>query len=106
MINYIINKISGGRFSTLEDFKKAYFQEVKDKAKVGLTTFEVNGTSVSSYDELLSLFKDAVTKDAQTLKADNNGNKSVSMNNTLKLKEEVYKKLLQQTDSFKTSIFK
>ena len=103
---YIINKISGGRFSTLEEFKKAYFQEVKDKAKVGLTTFEVTGTSVSSYDELLALFKDAVTKDAQTLKADNNGNKSVSMNNTLKLKEAVYKKLLQQTDSFKTSIFK
>jgi len=85
---YIINKISGGRFSTLEEFKKAYFQEVKDKAKVGLTTFEVNGTSVSSYDELLALFKDAVTKDAQTLKVDNNGNKSVSMNNTLKLKED------------------
>ena len=103
---YIISKISGGRFSTLEEFKKAYFQEVKDKAKVGLTTFEVNGTSVSSYDELLALFKDAVTKDAQTLKADDNGNKSVSMNNTLKLKEEVYKKLLQRTDSFKTSIFK
>ena len=103
---YIISKISGGRFSTLEEFKKAYFQEVKDKAKVGLTTFEVNGTSVSSYDELLALFKDAVTKDAQTLKADNNGNKSVSMNNTLKLKEAVYKKLLQRTDSFKTSIFK
>ena len=71
-----------------------------------MTAFEVNGTSVSSYDELLALFKDAVTKDAQTLKADNNGNKSVSMNNTLKLKEAVYKKLLQQTDSFKTSIFK
>ena len=81
-------------------------QEVKDKAKVGLTTFEVNGTTVSSYDELLALFKDAVEKDAQTLKSDNNGNKSVSMNNTLKLKEEVYKKLLQRTDSFKTSIFK
>jgi len=52
------------------------------------------------------LFKDAVEKDAQTLKSDNNGNKSVSMNHTLKLKEEVYKKLLQRTDSFKTSIFK
>ena len=103
---YVISKISGGRFSTLEEFKKAYFQEVKDKARTGLTTFEVNGTSVSSYDELLTLFKDAVTKDLQTLKSDNNGNKSVSMNNTLKLKEAVYKKLLQQTDSFKTSIFK
>ncbi|CAG5678691.1 zinc metalloprotease ZmpB [Streptococcus pneumoniae] len=42
----------------------------------------------------------------ETLKQEANGNKTVSMNNTVKLKEAVYKKLLQQTDSFKTSIFK
>ncbi|HIH3894419.1 TPA: ZmpA/ZmpB/ZmpC family metallo-endopeptidase, partial [Streptococcus pneumoniae] len=63
-------------------------------------------SSVSSYDDLLTLFKEAVKKDAETLKQEANGNKTVSMNNTVKLKEAVYKKLLQQTDSFKTSIFK
>ncbi|WP_146634033.1 ZmpA/ZmpB/ZmpC family metallo-endopeptidase, partial [Streptococcus pneumoniae] len=81
-------------------------KEVKDKATKGLTTFEVNGSSVSSYDDLLTLFKEAVKKDAETLKQEANGHKTVSMTNTVKLKEAVYKKLLQQTDSFKTSIFR
>ena len=103
---YVIKQISGGRFSTIEDFKKAYFREVKTQAIHGLTTIEVDGHTVSSYQDLLNLFKDAVIKDAATLKADKDGNKSVTMNNTRKLKEVVYKKLLQQTDSFKTSIFK
>ncbi|MTW38172.1 ZmpA/ZmpB/ZmpC family metallo-endopeptidase, partial [Streptococcus pneumoniae] len=61
---------------------------------------------VSSYDDLLTLFKEAVKKDAETLKQEANGHKTVSMTNTVKLKEAVYKKLLQQTDSFKTSIFR
>ena len=104
--DFIISKISDGKFSTLEAFKKAYYKEVKNKATNGLTTFEINGTTVSSYNDLLELFKEAAAKDAATIKTDNNGNKSVSMNNTTKLKEAVYKKLLQQTDSFKTSIFK
>ncbi|HGL8572235.1 TPA: ZmpA/ZmpB/ZmpC family metallo-endopeptidase [Streptococcus pneumoniae] len=103
---YIIKKISNNTFNTIEEFKKAYFKEVKDKATKGLTTFEVNGSSVSSYDDLLTLFKEAVKKDAETLKQEANGHKTVSMTNTVKLKEAVYKKLLQQTDSFKTSIFR
>ena len=104
--DFIINKISEGKFNNLEDWKKAYYKEVKDKATNGLTTFEVNGTNISSYNDLLRLFKEAAAKDAATLKTEKNGNKSVSTNNVTKLKEAVYKKLLQQTDSFKTSIFK
>lgn len=104
--DFIISKISEGQFANLEEFKKAYYKEVKDKATNGLTTFEVNGTNISSYNDLLRLFKEAAAKDAATLKTEKNGNKSVSTNNVTKLKEAVYKKLLQQTDSFKTSIFK
>ena len=104
--DFIINKISDGKFNSLEDFKKAYFKEVKDKASHGLTTVAIDGTSVSSYDDLLALFKAAVAKDAASLKTDNNGNKSVSTSHTTKLKEAVYKKLLQETDSFTSSIFK
>ena len=103
--DFIINKISDGQFNTLEDFKKAYFKEVKAKASHGLTTVTIDGTSVSSYDDLLALFKAAVAKDAASLKTDNNGNKSVSTSHTTKLKEAVYKKLLQETDSFTSSIF-
>ena len=104
--DFIINKISDGQFNTLEDFKKAYFKEVKEKASHGLTTVAIDGTSVGSYDDLLALFKVAVAKDAASIKTDNNGNKSVSTSHTTKLKEAVYKKLLQETDSFTSSIFK
>ena len=104
--DFIISKISDGQFNSLEAFKKAYFKEVKEKASHGLTTVTVDGTSVSSYDDLLALFKAAVAKDAASLKTDNNGNKSVSTSHTTKLKEAVYKKLLQETDSFTSSIFK
>ena len=91
--DFIISKISDGQFNTLEDFKKAYFKEVKEKASHGLTTVTIDGTSVSSYDDLLAMFKAAVAKDAASLKTDNNGNKSVSTSHTTKLKEAVYKKL-------------
>ena len=30
--DFIISKISDGQFNLLEDFKKAYFKEVKDKS--------------------------------------------------------------------------
>ena len=104
--DFIINKISEGRFTNLEDWKKAYFKEVVDKAKLGMNAIEVDGTTYNSYEELQRAFAAAVEKDKATMKTDKNGNKSVSMNNTVTLKEKVYKKLLQQTNSFKTSIFK
>ena len=52
-------------------------------------------------DDLKNAFAAAVEKDKATLK-----NGSVKSDNTVALKEKIYKKLLQQTNSFKTSIFK
>ena len=104
--DFIINKISDGKFNNLEAWKKAYFKEVVDKAKAGFNPVTIDGTTYSSYDDLKNAFAAAVDKDKATLKTDKNGNKSVSTNNTVTLKEKIYKKLLQQTNSFKTSIFK
>ena len=104
--DFIINKISDGKFNNLEDWKKAYFKEVVDKAKAGFNPVTIDGTTYSSYDDLKQAFAAAVDKDRASLKTDKNGNKSVSTNNTVTLKEKIYKKLLQQTNSFKTSIFK
>ena len=104
--DFIINKISDGKFNNLEDWKKAYFKEVVDKAKAGFNPVTIDGTTYSSYDDLKQAFAAAVDKDRASLKTDKNGNKSVSTNNTVTLKEKLYKKLLQQTNSFKTSIFK
>ena len=99
--DFIIKKVSDGKFNTLEDWKKAYFKEVVDKAKAGFNPVTIDGTTYSSYDDLKNAFAAAVEKDKATLK-----NGSVKFDNTVTLKEKLYKKLLQQTNSFKTSIFK
>ena len=99
--DYIIQKISDGKFSTLEDWKKAYFNEVVTSAKNGIQSIEIDGTTYKSYEDLKRAFAEAVDKDKATL-----SNGSVKFDNTLALKEKLFKKLLQQTDSFKTSIFK
>ena len=99
--DFIIKKVSDGKFNTLEDWKKAYFKEVVDKAKAGFNPVTIDGTTYSSYDDLKNAFATAVDKDKATLK-----NGSVKFDNTVSLKEKLFKKLLQQTNSFKTSIFK
>ena len=99
--DFIINKISDGKFSTLEDWKKAYFKEVVTSAKNGIQSFEIDGKTYNSYEDLKQAFAEAVDKDKATL-----SNGSVKFDHTVSLKEKVFKKLLQQTDSFKTSIFK
>ncbi|CZD14404.1 ZmpA/ZmpB/ZmpC family metallo-endopeptidase [Streptococcus pneumoniae] len=99
--DFIIKKVSDNKFSTLEDWKKAYFKEVVDKAKAGFNPVTIDSTTYSSYDDLKNAFAAAVEKDKATLK-----NGSVKSDNTVALKEKIYKKLLQQTNSFKTSIFK
>ena len=99
--DFIIKKVSDGKFNTLEDWKKAYFKEVVDKAKAGFNPVTIDGTTYNSYDDLKNAFAAAVDKDKATLK-----NGSVKFDNTVSLKEKLFKKLLQQTNSFKTSIFK
>ena len=99
--DFIIKKVSDNKFSTLEEWKKEYFKEVVDKAKAGFNPVTIDGTTYSSYDDLKQAFSAAVDKDKATLK-----NGSVKFDNTVALKEKLYKKLLQQTNSFKTSIFK
>ena len=99
--DYIIQKISDGRFSTLEDWKKAYFNEVVTSAKNGIQAIDIDGKTYNSYEDLKRAFAESVDKDKATL-----SNGSVKFDNTVALKEKIFKKLLQQTDSFKTSIFK
>lgn len=87
--DFIIKKVSDNKFSTLEDWKKAYFKEVVDKAKAGFNPVTIDSTTYSSYDDLKNAFAAAVEKDKATLK-----NGSVKSDNTVALKEKIYKKLL------------
>ena len=99
--DFIINKISEGKFNNLEDWKKAYFEEVVNNAKKGIQSIEIDGKTYNSYEDLKRAFAEAVDKDKTTL-----SNGSVKFDNTVSLKEKLFKKLLQQTDSFKSSIFR
>ena len=69
--------------------------------KHGIQSIEIDGTTYNSYEDLKQAFAAAVEKDKASLK-----NGSVKFDNTVTLKEKLFKKLLQQTDSFKTSIFR
>lgn len=94
--DFIIDRVSGGKFKSLEAWKKAWYKEVYDKAQNGFAEIEINGEKISTYARLKELFNEAVEKDLQ-------GNK---FDNTVRLKEKVYKQLLQKSDGFSGNLFK
>ena len=93
--DFIIEKVSGGKFHTLEEWKKEWFKEVKAKGEKGFVEIEINGEKISNYAGLQELFNKAVEND---LKAGNS-------NQTVALKEKVYKQLLQKSDGFAGQLF-
>ena len=93
--DFIIEKVSGGKFHTLEEWKKEWFKEVKAKGEKGFVEIEINGEKISTYARLQELFNKAVEND---LKAGNS-------NQTVALKEKVYKQLLQKSNGFAGDLF-
>ena len=93
--DFIIEKVSGGKFHTLEEWKKEWFKEVKAKGEKGFVEIEINGEKISTYARLQELFDEAVEKDLK-------GN---GFGNTVGLKEKVYKQLLQKSDGFAGDLF-
>ena len=94
--DFIIKKVSNNRFSTLEEWKKAYYQEVKAKADKGFTAIEIDGKQITNYAELKVLFDKAV-------EADLAGGGTAK---TVELKSKVFKALLKNTDGFSGNLFK
>ena len=93
--DFIIQKVSKGRFNTLEEWKKEWYEEVRAKAEKGFVEIEIDGQKISTYEKLQELFDAAVEKDLQ-------GNK---FDNTVNLKWKVYKQLLQKSDGFTGDLF-
>ena len=94
--DFIINKVSNGKFQSLEAWKKAWYHEVHEKAQRGFVEIEIDGQKISTYAQLQTLFDAAVEKDLQ-------GN---NFKNTVDLKWKVYKQLLQKSDGFAGNLFK
>ena len=93
--DFIIQKVSKGRFNTLEEWKKEWYKEVRAKAEKGFVEIEIDGQKISTYEKLQEQFDAAVEKDLQ-------GNK---FDNTVNLKWKVYKQLLQKSDGFTGDLF-
>ena len=93
--DFIIKKVSNNRFSTLEEWKKAYYQEVKAKADKGFTAIEIDGKQITNYAELKALFDKAV-------EADLAGGGTAK---TVELKSKVFKALLKNSDGFTGDLF-
>ena len=94
--DFIIKKVSNGRFTNLEDWKKEWFREVKAKGEKGFTAIEIDGKQITNYAELKVLFDKAV-------EADLAGGGTAK---TVELKSKVFKALLKNTDGFSGNLFK
>ena len=98
--DFIIQKISKGKFQNLEEWKKAWFDDIIAKAKRGIHSFEIDGQQIDSYEKLQDLFDQAVETDYRNFKYGG----SVA-NYTVALKKKVFQKLLQVTDAFSSELF-
>ena len=100
----IIQKVSGGRFNTLEEWKNTWYQEVYNKAtSKGFVSITVDNEQISTYERLKELFNEAVQKDLDELSDNKVKNK---YRNTVSLKEKVFKQLLKESDGFSNEFFK
>ena len=98
--DFIIQKVSKGKFQNLEEWKKAWFDDIIAKAKRGIHSFEIDGQQIDSYEKLQDLFDQAVETDYRNFKYGG----SVA-NYTVALKKKVFQKLLQVTDAFSSELF-
>lgn len=101
--DFIIKKVSGDKFKTLEEWKRHWYGEVLTKAKKGFEAIDIDGTHISNYDELRTLFAEAVQKDLDGM---SNPKIKDHFKNTVDLKSKVFKALLKNTDGFFNQLFK
>nr|WP_225261065.1 ZmpA/ZmpB/ZmpC family metallo-endopeptidase [Streptococcus pneumoniae] len=99
---FIIDKVSGGTFQTLEEWKKTWYGEVLTKAQRGFIEINIDGENISTYSKLQELFKEAVTKDLTEL---NDNSIKDKYRNTVALKSKIYKQLLKNTNGFSGDLF-
>ena len=95
--DFIIKKVSGDKFKTLEEWKRHWYEEVLAKAKKGFEGIDIDGVHISNYDDLRPLFDKAVEEDLK---------KTDDFSHTVALKSKVFKALLKNTDGFFNKLFK
>ena len=100
----IIQKVSGNRFNTLEEWKNSWYADIHNKAtSKGFVPITVDNEQITTYERLKELFNEAVQKDLDELSDNKVKNK---YRNTVSLKEKVFKQLLKESDGFSNDFFK
>ncbi|WP_173274521.1 SIALI-17 repeat-containing surface protein [Streptococcus sp. 68] len=95
--DFIIKKVSGDKFKTLEEWKRHWYHDVKAKAEQGFTAIEIDGKQITNYTQLKDIFVKAVEEDLK---------KPDDFSHTVALKSKVFKALLKNTDGFFNQLFK
>ncbi|WP_277592870.1 ZmpA/ZmpB/ZmpC family metallo-endopeptidase, partial [Streptococcus sp. DD11] len=110
----VLEKVFNGQFKHWADFKKAMYEERKNKfAALNKVTFDdptkpwtsFATKTISRAEELQALMDEAVRKDAADNRYDWSGYNPEYDSAVHKLKKAVFKAYLHQTDDFRTSIF-
>ena len=100
----IIQKVSGGRFNTLEEWKNSWYADIHNKAtSKGFVSITIDNEQITTYERLKQLFNEAVQKDLDELSDNKVKNK---YRHTVSLKEKVFKQLLKESDGFSNEFFK
>ena len=101
--DFIIKKVSGDKFKTLEEWKRHWYHDVKAKAEQGFETIEIDGRQITNYAQLKTLFAEAVQKDLDGI---SDPKIKDHFKNTVDLKSKVFKALLKNTDGFFNQLFR
>lgn len=107
---YILNKIFGDRYGTMAEFKKAMFQKRIEKAgKLKPVTIQWNNQSVEikDFNTLRQQMKEAVEADLERVHATSAGANNIRAHETQveRLKEEIFRAYLYETEDFKRSVY-
>ena len=99
---YILKKIFGGTYETMADFKKAMFQrriERVGELKPVTITWKNQSVTVSNFEELRLLMREAVESDLINVNALPSGSNNIRAHATEveRLKQEIFKAYLLQT---------
>ncbi len=107
---YVLNKIFGGTYGTMAEFKKAMFQKRIEKAgelKPVTIRWKDQSVTVKNFDTLRQLMKEAVESDLKNVNPLPGGSNNIRAQATQVelLKAEIFRAYLFQTEDFKESIY-
>ncbi len=107
---YILNKIFGGTYGTMADFKTAMFQKRIEKVgelKPVTILWENQTVTIRDFQTLQQMMKKAVESDLANVNVTSDGSNNIRAHQTQveRLKEEIFRAYLFQTKDFQESIY-